>query len=103
MGSHIFHDFCTRIWSNLSWLNGINVDAIAFSCSNESKQLVIILHKIEAQHPNELPFVMDELPPTVTVTTTTTTENRDKSQHQHHHHHRWQNDLVLDAFSIDTN
>lgn len=49
MGSHIFHDFCrkicTRIWSNLSWLSTIYVDAIVFSCSNEPKQQAIILHK----------------------------------------------------------
>lgn len=88
--SRFLHKNCTRIWSNLSWLSGINVDAIAFSCSTEPKQQVIILHN------------RSSAPERITIGADTSQTMTHSNLSHHHRRRRRQIDVVLDAFSINT-
>lgn len=91
--SRFLYKNCTRIWSNLSWLSGINIDAIAFSCSTEPKQHVIILHN-RSSAPERITIVA-ETSQMMTMTSTTATHPNPSHQHR-------QIDVVLDASSINT-
>lgn len=78
--SRFLHANCTRIQSNLSWLSGINVDAVAFACFNEPKlqqphQIIIILHN-RSSSPEQITIIMEQ--------------------------QRRQIHLVLDAFSVNS-
>lgn len=98
--SRFLHKNCTRIWSNLSWLSGIFVDAIAFSCSNEPKQQVIILHN-RSSAPERITIMMEPLQMNTEATAITTTRKR-TTANRNPSLYRRQIDLVLDAFSINT-
>lgn len=88
--SRFLYKNCTRVWSNLSWLSGINVDAIAFSCStHEPKQHVIILHN-RSSAPERITVVLQ---PTPTIRIVKNPNPSDCHQ---------QIDIVLDAFSVNT-